>query len=872
MSKLKSFLRKYWFYVVAFILPWLVVIINSFIADSWVTGNGSILTGDTTQQLVPFAYELWEKIHTGDSLAYTWNLAGGCDFQAVSGYFISPFTILLLIFPKTWIPNMMQFIMVLKWAFAAVTMVYFFYHTRHNTLNEHKEAVSLFLGMAFVFSNSQINFVRYIQFGDVTICFPILLLLIEKMVEKKKWILYCIVLTFVMLSNTYMAYGICLFLVIWFIMQLGSGVTEKWKKFFIFAGSSVLSAAISLSVILSGLAISANRLSVTGTSERLNYAKLMLISPSDFIKQLFILAPIEDPIYTTPNIYFSIIAVMLVLCFPFIKIGKKRKAFMSGMVIIMIASFFDGALSLVWHLFNPPNGVYHRFSNIFVFMMLFVVLYVLIHFQELRMKHTIFIGILTVTVCVITFLSLDEYNTFGMYLITALLIALYIMLLVLYCRKSITYKNMLLVVVVFGMLELTANAYCQFISYNTAAYSKKDVDIPITADLLEEAELDFGERVTSSAAMPNVSLLASKASASGFASSINGYNQLFYDRLGMGINGKVSYTARGASPLINLLLNIRYVIGEDTMESSDAEVVAEKEAYQLYRTKRLAGLGYMVDSAITEWDVYSVNCFDTQNSFVQLAVGGDDIFTGVSPEITCYDIEGNEIVRSSDYIKYNSYVYDFTSKYGNQYDSIQAEITVDEDMDLYAFSYSTFYGTISVFIDGELQHADNNGFTQSTYHIGEVKKGQKITMVVVCGDFDKNMDMTWFLRFAKFNEEAYTQAYEKLSKNVYDIETMESDYVKGSITAEEDGIMMTSIQANVGFDVYVDGEKTQCETIGGAMIGVPLEKGKHTVEFKYVGVSPWYGKVISCCAIGLFIVLCLVEAGKRRKLVMEGQN
>lgn len=866
MSKLKSFMRKYWFYIAAFMLVWMIVLINSFLADSWVTGNGTLLTGDTAEQLVPFAYELWEKVHSGDSFAYTWNIAGGCGFAAVSGYFVSPFTLLILLFPKTRVPDMVQFVMILKWALAAVTMVYFFYNTKHNTLKEHKELVSLFLGIAFVLSNSQINFLRYIQFGDVTICFPLLLLLIEKMVEEKKWILYYLVLTFTIASNPYMAFEICLFLIIWFIMQLNSSVTEKWKKFFLFAGSSVLSAATSLSTILSILAVASSRLNTTDMASREDYMWSILISPGDFIKRLFIFAQLEGPQYPTPNIYFSVFAVMLILFFPFIKIGKKRKAYMLAVMLFFIASFFFGSLSLIWHLFTPPNGVFHRFSNIFVFMMLFMALYVIVHLREIKMRHAVFVGILTVVVCVITFFRIEDYDITATYFVTALLVVLYSMLLVFYCKKSITYKNMLLVIAVFGILELTVNAYTQFLGYNRVVYSSKDVHYVSAAALADESELDAGERITSASVSDNIGLISSKASASGFISAINGYNQLFYDRLGMGVNGKVAYTVRGASPLVNLLLNIRYVIGTDEVDSSDTSMVSEKEMYQLYRTERLASLGYMVDDSVKEWDIYSVNCFDVQNDFVKLAVGGEPIFTSVTPEVICNDAYGNELERNEEYVKNNAYVYDCTSKHGNSYDSVMVSTTADEDMDLYMFSITSFNAEITIFVDDELQHNDSRSFLQSTYHIGQIKKGQKITIVAVAGeDFYKGADMSWLVRFARFNEEAYAKAYEKLSQNVYKIETMESDYIKGSIKVDKAGIMMTSIQANIGFDVYVDGEKTQYETIGGAMIGVPLDEGEHTVEFRYQKANPWHGKEISCCAAGLFVILCLLDYRKRRK-------
>lgn len=865
MNNIKEFIKKNWFYMAAIIIPWLIAVIHSYFADTWVTGNGSLIIGDTREQLVPFAYELWEKVHAGESLLYTWNLAAGCDFHAVIGYFLSPFTILLLLFPKTWIPDMIQFTMIMKWALTSFTMVYFFYNTKHNTLKYHKGLVSLFLGLAFALSNSVINYLIYIQFGDITICFPLLLLLVEKMVEKKSWKTYYLLLTFCIISNSYMMFGICLFLIMWFVMQLNGKVQEKWKKFWLFAGTSVLSALTAVFLVIPSLAITQERLATTSGMDRISYAFSILMKPTVFIKQLFLFPMIDPPHEITPNIYFSVLGIVLALFFVFIKISKKRKLYMCAMTTLMIASFFVGVLSLVWHLFNVPNGVFHRFSNIFIFVMLFLVLYVFIHLQDIKIKHIAFVGALLIAGFIITFFSIDEYLTFIPYLGTILLLVLYVMLMFLFGRKSISYSKMLVVLSIFGMLELILNANYAFTLYDAKTYSINDKETFNVQELMrEEVNLADGERITTGNLMSNITMLGNKASDSGFVSAINGRMQYFYDRLGMGVNGKVEYTSKGASPLINLIMNIRYGIGLDEMDFSDAEKVKTKGSYQLYKMNRLAGLGYMVDSDVANWNITSEPCFVIQNTFVEKTVGGEPIFTGVEPKAKCFDINNKEIKRNSELERNGAYVYNYTSEFGNMNDSIQMDIYIEEDMDLYMFSLSAFLAKINVFVDDVMIHKDMKPYIQGTYHIGKVKKGQKISFVAISNmGVEKNADMFWFLRFAKFNEEAYAKAYEKLSANVYEIETMESDYVKGSIEADKDGIMMTSIQAVDGFTVYVDGKETEYETIGGALIGVPLKAGKHAVEFKYRTPHLTFARTVSACAFAVFLLLCFI--GWKRK-------
>ena len=428
---MKTYLKKNWFYFVAFIIPCLIVVVHTLIADTWLTGNGSMIKGDLSMQLIPFYYELWNRVHAGDFSDFTWTIAGGIDFSAISGYLRSPFTLLVLLVPKNWIVDTVQLIMVLKWACASLAMVYFFYNTKFNTLKEHKGAVSLFLGLGYALSNGLINFMMYIQFMDIMICLPFLLLLIEKMVDEKQWKLYCIILAFCMFSNTYIAYQICMFLVLWFFVQFTRQVENKWKSFLIFAGSSILAALINFSTILTGIVISRSRLAVADQGLKQYYLAAILIDLCDYIKQNFIFTEIGRTQSVLPNVYCSIMAITLVMLFVFIKIKKSKKIYILLVTVFMLASIVLGALSFVWHLFSVPNAVYHRFINLYIFFLMFIALEVIIHLKELKMWNVLLVGFVQIGMFVYTFLNLEKYESVVIYLVTILLVVLYMMLLML---------------------------------------------------------------------------------------------------------------------------------------------------------------------------------------------------------------------------------------------------------------------------------------------------------------------------------------------------------------------------------------------------------------------------------------------------------
>lgn len=187
------------------------------------------------------------------------------------------------------------------------------------------------------------------------------------------------------------------------------------------------------------------------------------------------------------------------------------------------------------------------------------------------------------------------------------------------------------------------------------------------------------------------------------------------------------------------------------------------------------------------------------------------------------------------------------------------DMTVPKDMDLYIVIKNGLASISRLSLDDDLVYRDTFGNLQETLHIGEVKAGQKIKIESYrTGTVSGNTNYVWF-QFGSFQESAYQNVYEKLSANVYRINKMDSSYISGEINADETGIMMTSIQAVDGFEVYVDNKKVSYLSIGDTFIGVPLEKGRHMVEFYYK--TPYFkeGMMGSVCGICVLLMLCIIQ-------------
>ena len=735
---IKNFLQKNKIYIIAMIFPWIVAISYCIVNGLWMTGEGNIAVGDLTLQIIPLAYEVWDKVHLHESLSFTWHIMDGVNFSSLVGYLASPFTLVMLLIPRDWIPNYIQFIMLFKWSLVAFSMTYYFYNTRHNKLTEGKGLVSLFLGLSYTLGTGMMSYMLYIQFMDVMICFPILLLLIERLVSDKNWKMYYVVLSFAIFSNSYIAFPICIFLIFWFFLQLfEENVEEKIKKFIIFVGSSLLAGLTNVLFLISGLHDSSGRLTMDMSKQLEDYKSWMIIKPYNFIKQLFMYNYIQGPSDKLPNVYCSLVAIIILLLFPFLKMNIKKKIYMCGIFILLLASFFVGKLNLFWHLFTPPNGVYNRFMYLFVFYCLFLALNVFCNLEGVQLRDVIVICILAFAIYFYTFFSVKKYDTIMGYIGSLAIIVIISLAVIFYKRTSINYKAFIIVVVLVGMTELTLSAYHTFICYKNVTYYGDGGYIDEASDMLSLAELKPGERITADVPTSNIGMVAGKNSDSGFVSAVNANNHYLHKKLGMAIQGKTVFLSRGASPLVNLIFNLKYGLGESDVLFSDYEVVKEGSIVNLYRINNIAGLGYMSDENLVDWDIESGNCFDVQNDFVKKSTGEGNIFNVIDVDMTCKGAYENVTHENGEI------VYDFVGKFGSILDAKQFDFIADKDMDLYMYCSRNSQFNISILIDDEFIHEDLDVFQTTTYHIGNVKKGQNVTIyaepkapVVIGDDFE----------------------------------------------------------------------------------------------------------------------------------------
>ncbi|MDY3250403.1 MAG: YfhO family protein, partial [Candidatus Choladocola sp.] len=112
------------------------------------------------------------------------------------------------------------------------------------------------------------------------------------------------------------------------------------------------------------------------------------------------------------------------------------------------------------------------------------------------------------------------------------------------------------------------------------------------------------------------------------------------------------------------------------------------------------------------------------------------------------------------------------------------------------------------------------------------------------------------------NMQQYTDA---LTEDVLENVEMDTNRVSGTVSLEQDKILVLSIPYQNGWTAYVDGKETKLQRANYMYMALPLSEGDHTIELTFEIPGMKYALVIMAGAVVLFIILCMMRWIRNRK-------
>ena len=170
--------------------------------------------GDYSAQYIPMGYHIWDYYHewfrTGHFTLFDSTLYLGVNSFGSNAYYglFSPFNIIIIIFPRSLVPQALAISSIVKLACAG--MFFTWYMTKAFKI---KINIARVCGIAYAFAGWGAFYLWYNNYQDILVFFPLVLLGIERTIqEEKPWIL-CVGVFFLSICNYVLMvpYIICAF-------------------------------------------------------------------------------------------------------------------------------------------------------------------------------------------------------------------------------------------------------------------------------------------------------------------------------------------------------------------------------------------------------------------------------------------------------------------------------------------------------------------------------------------------------------------------------------------------------------------------------------------------------------------------------------
>lgn len=839
MNQMKRFAQSKAFpYIAAFGLPFFICVIICIGNGVYPFGDNCILHIDMYHQYCPFFTEFLNKLQSGGSLQYSWNLGLGSDFVSLYAYYLaSPLNFLLLLCPKSHVIEFMTLLIILK--ISASGLTFFLYIRHHYKLvgkdgRMHKNQVipAIVFSTAYALSGFVAAYSWDIMWMDCIALFPLIMIGLERLVQEKKAGLYYITLALCIFCNYYISIMICIFLVFAFVLLFFSQKKGKGGAVLRFGWYSLLAGASSAILLLPEIAV----LSVSGSAEG-GFPKTAEFY-FNILAELGRGAAVTS-VYTGndhwPNLYAGAFSLFLVWIYVLNRrISWKEKVPRIAMLAFFLVSFAENQLDYIWHGMHFPQALPGRQSFLYSFVLLSMGFAAVRKRKGTKIWHIAVAAIVSMMLLLLSGWYGDETVTEPVSLvITALFICVYAVTFVL---TKITGKKRRLAFARFAgfvaVAELAINmAATGFGTTSRVAYTEKQTDYE---NLLETAKEDNEEtgsgfyRVEDTERKTkNDDSLYGYASATIFSSLMNlDVSHLFQSLFMEG--GKNFYCYNGATPLSSSLFSVKYMLSDSALEESPYRtLIGGSGSSFLYRNNYSLPLGFVMDEqAIANWTSSTADRMASLNSLTS-ALGA----------------EGQMLYPTTCVIDANA-----------------GDTTIDiaEDGYYYADYVSCTSDTLTVNRSDGWTKQYSKTSHRYLIELGECKAGDEIHIL------NSNMESIEFQVY-QLNEKVVQQAFDTLNAQTMQLTDMTDRKIEGKIQVQNAGRLILSVPADEGWTLYVDGKETEIEPLADALVGVHLEKGSYTIKLCYTTPGLKVGAGISLGAVILFLISACVRTGISRK-------
>lgn len=510
----------------------------------WINPGKGMVMFDTIEQIIPFITEIKRLISSGTPW-WSWNTHLGDNFVAAYSYYHLTNPVVWLVstlFPVTKIPTVL---IIIAYFDAILAGIFSFLYLKKMKFND---TLSICGALLYVFSPFYIVNLKYLNFGDSLMMFPLLLLMLENVLSQKRHCYFWLIVTSLIITSLNFYFAVSSFLLGFFYMVFRISSLDTNRKWIYLwkSTTSVLGGVICAAFILVPTFLHLFGNPRTGLRIPEFYGVKQLIACLILDVHRLLNPQITDgfPYVFNHTIYTSTLGGIALFGFlPAAIYCYRKRNWIAGLLLVLLVIYF-----------TPLNGIFSGFTNphytrwLYGMNMILILasLYYLKDFKTISLKSTIIYVIIAssflIGAMILYFVPifLDGYGihfNLGERLEIALFAINIICLILFAVRKSDT-KLLIPLTSVCGVLNMVFFVYVyshglqNYMGYESQNYTENGAyDNFLSSDrLLKYNDEEFTHRTDFVANYSNLSLLFNMPSLKNFH-SINNTNLIEYREL-----------------------------------------------------------------------------------------------------------------------------------------------------------------------------------------------------------------------------------------------------------------------------------------------------------------------------------------------------
>lgn len=850
--------KQYW---LSFLIPILAFGLVMAHFGIYPFGSKSILVQDMYNQYVQFYNYFYDVFYHGKSLFYSWEAGMGMNFYGVFGYYLSSFfSLIVLFFPRSHLPEAMIALILIKIGCSGLAMSIYIKKTFHT-----KVSSNVIFSVSYALMSYSIVYFQNIMWLDGVIFLPLILLGIEYLIKETRFGLLTLAMAVTFVSNFYISYMVGIFSFFYFLYRCfiiynSKEIKKIAEKLLYFVMITLLAAGMAAIVLIPTYYVLSQGPNHPKLYLHFNFTFPLLELGSQMLHSVFTGLKYKG----LPNVYVGLLPLLLIPLY-FIKrdIPIKEKVLTGIFFSIFVLSFEIPFLNKAWHGFDKPSFFPYRYSFIFSFLMLMTAARSYLSLNKKDSLNLVKIyGVLMFLIILLQSISpsIDKENVLG----NLLLLTVFFVLLCAKIRMNPIKKGWInTFIIIFVVIGLSSNAltemkdtYKQLFTVSRKYYS---THYRYLAAFQQVQNNDPGlyRLQTNLHGSLNLPFRFRYKGIRHFSSLINlSLVQSLHD-LGFTTNEKW-VNKEGGTLVTNSLLGFKYMLTSQSKygaQNFGYKKTNQFSSLNFYLNQFDLPIGFLTDGVIQSVKSGQNNPFSLQNHILNrmdkpAGNHGVQYFKRLIPYKITYN--GVQVIRHNGEQKLvrknqqSSIIYSFNLKDQKQFYMLINEIT---------------RSNFKIFVNGT-----SLGVYPQTYNSGILNLGAfhnkkvKVRFEMNTAQMTIKPPLFYGLDINKFGEVVHY-----LKKDPFIVDHWTSRTLNGHIDAKRSGTLFLSVPYDKGWSIEVDGKAVKPKKALGSFMAIDITKGKHNIKMSYISPGFYLGAAISAVSILIFVFSLFFIRRKKSK-------